>query len=64
LHPDRLVRPPLVVAVDEPIELPMPIPSLSYHTDSWLRPKMALTLAKGRPLSVRMARGKRQPRVT
>jgi hypothetical protein len=35
----------------------MPIPSLSHHTERRLRPKKALALAKGTPLSVRIASG-------
>ncbi len=33
------------------------IPSASHHTESWLNPKMALLLAKGGPLSLRIAEG-------
>ena len=35
----------------------MPMPKRSHHTESLERPKKA-TLAKGAPLSVRIARGK------
>src|SRR4029077_12695923 len=34
------------------------MPSLSHHTDTLLSPKSALGLAKGTPLSVRMALGR------
>jgi len=34
------------------------IPRRSHHTDSLLKPKKALVLAKGTPLSLRMARGR------
>jgi hypothetical protein len=36
----------------------MLIPSLNHHTESLLKPKKALELAKGIPLSVRIASGK------
>jgi hypothetical protein len=34
------------------------MPRLSHQTDSLLNPKRALGLAKGTPLSVRIARGR------
>jgi hypothetical protein len=39
----------------------MPMPSLSHYTGSLLNPKIALALAKERPVSVRMAQGKPKP---
>jgi len=35
----------------------MPIPNRSHHTESLLKPKKALALAKGTPLSVRIDKG-------
>jgi hypothetical protein len=36
----------------------MAMPSRSHHTDRRLKPKKALALANGTPLSVRMASGR------